>query len=278
MPSDASQENRLAFARLVAQPETRLDLVAGCLHIAAEAQPGLAFKPTYERLDRLAERTESFGTEGATSDRLTALHRVLYEEHGLRGDHVSYYDPRNSYLQEVLERRVGLPITLSVVEIEVGRRSGLRLHGIGFPGHFLVGAPGGAVIDAFDRGRLLSREDLEALLGRVHHPHDAGRLPVPASLLRPTTKREILTRILSNLRGVFLRRQDPHALLWTLELLAILQPAEWALTRERALLLGRMGHSTAAAAALERYLEEHAGALDDPAVRKALATLRSRLN
>ncbi len=271
-------ENRLRFARLVTAPEPALDLARACLLIAAEADPDVPFQPTLEQLDELAARVAArdSGAPGLES-RLDVLHGVLYGEFGLRGDQTDYYDPRNAFLHEVLTRRLGIPITLAVIELEVAWRVGLPLHGIGFPGHFLVGGPHGLVIDPFARGRRLGRDALEELLlgGR---PAQRSDRVLPAPLLRPATKREILARILYNLRAMYMRRHAWTDALWTFDLLAILHPDDRELSRDRALVLGRTGRFRAASQALERYLAEQPGAADADAVRRALAGFRARLN
>ena len=281
--------NRLAFARLAAQPEALLDLATGCLHIAAEAYPGLAFGPILGELDLLAGRVrERLGGEATTAGigaALAALHAVLYGEYGLRGDRESYDDPRNSLLNDVLARRLGLPITLAVVELEVAWRVALPLHGIGFPGHFLVGGPGDLVIDPFDAGRQLGPDDLEAVLRRTHREptrHEPGAAVIPvalhAALLRPATRREILARILRNLHGSFVRRRDWGSALWSVELLGILDPGDPDLLRDRAVLLARAGRFGAAVAELRRYLEARPDADDADLVRRAIAAFRGRIH
>lgn len=285
--------NRLDFARLAARPEASLDLATGCLHIAAEAYPGLSFGPILGELDLLAGRVrERLGGEASTAEigaALAALHAVLYGEYGLRGDRESYDDPRNSLLNDVLARRLGLPITLAVVELEVAWRVGLPLHGIGFPGRFLVGGPGELVIDPFDAGRRLAPDDLEALLRRARREptrHEPGAAAIPvalpvalhAALLRPATKRGILGRILRNLHGSFVRRREWGSALWSVELLGILDPDDPDLLRDRAVLLARAGRFAAAVAGLRRYLEARPDADDAELVRRAIAAFRSRVH
>ncbi len=272
----SATENQLAFARLVATPEPELDLARGCLHIAAEAHPALDFRPTLGQLDRLADRVARQQEREELEERVAALHRVLYRDYGLRGARRDYYDPRNCFLDDVLARRQGIPITLSVVELEVAWRVGLPLFGIGFPGHFLVGGPGDLVVDPFDQGQRLELTDLQALLRG--HGGSLGPSPFPRALLRPATKREILVRILNNLRGIYSSRHQWSDVLWTLELLIILHPSDRELNRDRAILLGRTGQFRAATTGLERYLDENPDGDDAELARRALGVFKGRLN
>ena len=146
------------FAAMVTRPESELDLAAAALEIAAEEYPQLVPGPYLQRLDVLAERVrDRLGDETAPLIVLQELNRVLFEEERFRGNAEAYYDPRNSFLNDVLDRRVGIPITLSLIYLEVGWRLGLPLSGVGFPGHFLVRYEGEVVrvlLDRFDGGRI----------------------------------------------------------------------------------------------------------------------------
>ena len=279
-------DNRLAFARLVARDEAEIDLDVACLHISAEAYPGLRFEPILAEMDRLAARVRERVPEAAAGNAasrpaisealLVALNDVLYVDEGYAGDRADYYDPRNALLCDVLARKRGLPITLSVLQMEVARRVGLRLHGIGFPGHFLVGAPDGTVLDPFSGGRRLWPTELRRLLrGGVDTDEDA---PFPSALLRPATKHEILVRILNNLRIMYGERDEHESALWALDALTILHPTDAHLLRDRALTLARAGHFAAGAEALERYLDAHPSAPDREGIRRLIAAYRGRLN
>jgi regulator of sirC expression with transglutaminase-like and TPR domain len=159
---------------------------------------------------------------GAEESLLAALTRHVFVELGFRGNQEDYYDPRNSYLNDVLDRRLGIPITLSLVFLEVGRRLGLELAGIGFPGHFLVRARGPAgeelILDPFHGGVLLDRADLEERLREVTGAD--ARLD-PEHFL-PASKKQILTRMLNNLRQIHKQRRDPTRETAVAELLSCL--------------------------------------------------------
>ncbi|HEB80915.1 MAG TPA: hypothetical protein ENI71_03450, partial [Chromatiales bacterium] len=145
-------------------------LARGALEIARLEYPDLDPDAYLWRLDDYAERVRAAGGAGLT-DQVLALNRILFREEGYAGNLEEYYDPRNSFLNEVMDRRLGLPITLSIVYLEVGRRVGLPVEGVSFPGHFLVKLPvqGGAlVLDPFDAGRSLDEEDLQEQLTQVY--------------------------------------------------------------------------------------------------------------
>ncbi len=280
---------RVRFAEVMALPDPYIDLATACACIAAEADPGASSRALHDELDLLAERVRSElppGLGGAARPdsgiRSTAelevildgLHHVLYEELGLRGASRDAWEPGHTYLSDVIRRRQGLPIALGVLELEVGWRLGLPLYGIGLPGHFIVGGPEGRLIDPYGGGRTLSEEDCEALM------RDAlGRaVPLRRSMLRPATRREIVARLLGNLRGIYLSRREWAPALAVLELLVILDPDDPALRRDRALLYGRCGRFSDAVRGLDRYLEETPGASDREDVLIARAIFGGRRN
>jgi regulator of sirC expression with transglutaminase-like and TPR domain len=278
IPSESARlANRARFARLVARPESEIDLALGALCIAGDDRPGgLAPEPSMETLDLLAERVRirvDRGDPGRVM--LDRLHDVLYRETGFRGPTAAeFIDARNSQLDQVLERRIGLPISLAIVELEVGWRIGLDLHGIGLPGHFIVGSPDGALIDPAGDGRRLTPDDCRSLLRRAV----GERVEFQARFLRPVGKREILARVLRNLRSVRLAERDWPAALGTVELLAVIEPDQPEHDRDRGLLLGRMGRFSDAIANLDRYLAERADGHDAAEVRKVISIFRGRRN
>ncbi|ODT98375.1 MAG: hypothetical protein ABS81_27995 [Pseudonocardia sp. SCN 72-86] len=196
------------FGALVGRGEPHLDV--GALAIAAGAHPGLDPDRWLAELDRLA------GTVPDGSG-LTGLLETLFEVEGFRGNTEDYYDPRNSLLPHVLRRRTGIPITLAVVTIEVGRRVGVELEGVGMPGHFLVrDKASGVHIDVFAGGRILDDSDCEQLFRATTGA--SGSVPFHRDLLPAVTHRQILVRMLENLRGVYARRRRPADLEWVLRM------------------------------------------------------------
>lgn len=192
-----------AFRHVVARPDGELDLAVGALLCseAARRDP-VDIEATTAALDRLAD-----AARGRVAPNVVAVTHWLHREAGFRGNRDDYYDPRNSFLDEVLARRTGIPITLSIVVMELARRIGAPAYGISFPGHFLVASAaegeGRAIVDAFE-GTAVGKAALRALLGRAT---GADRDPDP-SLLQPATKRQILARMLTNLRGIYASRGD----------------------------------------------------------------------
>lgn len=220
------------FAHLATRPEAELDLAQAALLIAEEEYPGLDIAQYLEGLDdfgaaarqRLGPLGSAEGSAAHGPARLLRVVDYVYRELRFCGNAADYYDPRNSWLSDVLDRRTGIPITLAVVLLEVLARAGVEAAGVCFPGHFLVRAPGPdgpLFVDPFD-GRLLSRHDLRQLHGRIAgEPSD----PDPR-LLEPASKRQVLVRMLHNLRGIFAAKGDRGRLRAILERLCVLTPAE----------------------------------------------------
>jgi len=276
-PSEVARAaNRARFARLVARPDTEIDLAFGALCIAADGRPDLAFEPTLRALDLLADRVRARLDLGDSPDVILArTHDVLYAETGLRGPRASeYQDIRNSQLDLVMTRHIGLPIALALIELEVAWRLGIRVTGVGLPGHFIIRAPGGTLIDPANGGRSLTPDDCQALLRQSL----GDRILFHPRLLRPAGRREILARMLRNMRGLHLSERDWPAALGIVELLSLVEPAEPDHGRDRALLLGRMGRFTDAIEGLGHYLEERPDASDRDEVRKVMAIFRGRRN
>jgi regulator of sirC expression with transglutaminase-like and TPR domain len=160
-----------------------------------------------DQLDQLGQTLrERLQSETAPERQLAALNRLLFGEEGFRGNAGSYYDPRNSYLNEVIERRLGIPITLALIYVEVGRRAALPLSGVGFPGHFLVAyeAEPRLFVDPFNCGRLLSRTDLQQLLLQMYG--NSARLE--PTHLTASTPRQFLARMVTNLYVAYERAGD----------------------------------------------------------------------
>jgi len=272
----ARAANRARFARLVARPEPQIDLAVGALCIAADTRPDLDFEPSLMALDDLADRVRIRLDRGDGPEVVLArLHGVLYREIGFTGPRAAaWHDIRNSQLDQVLERAIGLPIALAVIELEVGWRLGLALQGIGMPGHFIIRAPSGTLIDPAGGGRPLTPDDCQALLRRSL----GDGVLFHSGMLRVSGRREILARILRNLRGLHLTDRNWSAALGSVQLLAVVEPTEPDHERDRALLLGRMGRFTEAIAGLSTYLEERPDASDASDVRQVMGIFKGRRN
>jgi regulator of sirC expression with transglutaminase-like and TPR domain len=187
------------FAHVVARPDAELDLAQAALLIAEPEYPGLDVAGYLDKLDGLADQARRV----LPAPSLPGLARVLHGELGFHGNAADYYDPRNSYLNEVIDRRTGIPITLAVVLMEIARRLGVDAHGVSFPGHFLVGDDDDCLIDPFG-GRTLDAAELRVLHGRA----TGSAIDPDPRLLVPATKRQILVRMLHNLRDIWTQRRD----------------------------------------------------------------------
>ncbi len=215
--------------------------------------------------------------------RLTAINKYLFEEVGYAGNNAQYDDPRNSYMNDVVDRKLGIPISLAVIQIEVTRRLGMPLDGISFPGHFLVRLPvddGILVLDPYNKGRPVSAEELRERAS----PHLGGHAPDDQQLLQilaPATHRMILMRMLRNLKGLYLERGDWERVARTADRLLKLSPDTAEALRERGLAYRELGYTKGAREDLARYLQLLPEADDLDAVRAALidlGTAPSRMN
>jgi regulator of sirC expression with transglutaminase-like and TPR domain len=266
------------FERMALGPDRDFDLVRGALLIAAEQYPQLDIEECVGRLDRLgADLRARLREDIGPTDAIRSLNRYMFGELGFRGATDDYYDPRNSFLNEVLERRVGIPITLAIVYMHLGSHLGLRLAGVSFPGHFLVRCAvheGTLVLDPYHKGISLGIPDLQERLAGGQSP---GPSPAEvAAMLAPAHPREILARLLRNLRGIHLQyNQHAQALAATSRILALTpsNALEW---RERARLHLALECFRAALTDLQRYVALAPDADDIDAVRTRMVELQQR--
>jgi len=241
------------------------DFAAGALLVARIEYPRLDAGAYLDRLDAMGDAAFHFvakdpGHDAPIGARLDAINRYLFGEEGFTGNRQQYDDPRNSCLNQVLDRRTGIPITLALVYIEVARRAGLRTEGINFPGHFLVRVlqdrhtdnPGeGLIVDPFHGGAILGESECRLLLAR----HVGEQAAFDRSLLARTTRRQVLARMLLNLKRLYVRMHSfPQALMATTAIVA-LQPASLADLRDRGLLAYHLNDFSAALRDLEEYLK-----------------------
>lgn len=219
----------ILFSHLANRRDEELDLLGAGLVIAEPEYPELDISHYVGLVDGMARivRSRVTGAPGPQRELETirAVNALLFQELGYRGNQDDYYDPKNSFLNEVLDRRTGIPITMSVLVMEVARRAGVRLEGVSFPGHFLVRYPtdnGDMLFDPFHGGMALSRGDLEERLERAF----GRKTPLTPGHLAAASRRQILTRILNNLRGIYNRHGDQSRERAVLERLAILSNDE----------------------------------------------------
>ena len=270
MESEAVTER---FARLAGLPDEQIELAPAALWMATIEHPRLDAGEHIAALDTLAESAvrRLAGWQDPQSS-INALSEFLFDEMGFRGNRDDYYDPRNSLLNVVLSRRLGIPITLSLVYIEVGARLGIGLIGIGMPGHFLVRHADLAdvFIDPFYGGKVLSTEECAQRLRQV------TGTPVRWSpaYLSPVSNAEFIARMLRNLKATYWRRQDYDRALRVTNWLMALQPAAAQERRDRGLLYAQTGRHVLALNDLEQYISSKPSTRDAAQAQKLVRELK----
>jgi regulator of sirC expression with transglutaminase-like and TPR domain len=262
---------REAFAELMQLDEREIDLARAALLFAAVEYPDLHVDAYLRRLEEMASELRPRVSPEESAGRVVAVvDEYLFGEQGFSGNELDYYDPRNSYVNDVLDRRLGIPISLSLVYMEVARRVGFPLEGVGMPGHFLLRYPDPVhplLIDAFNRGAIVTEEQCRVRLRGLY----GDALPLTAEMLRPVGTRAILFRMLANLKGVYAQRQDIARAVRTVDLMLLVEPGAVGEYRDRGLLRYRAGHFKAAREDLERYLELSPDTPDASEVREQIA-------
>jgi regulator of sirC expression with transglutaminase-like and TPR domain len=264
------------FTAAVARPDREIHLARAALLIAAAEQPDLDVDGYLARLESLADAAEPARRAADALSRLHRLREVLFEELGFAGDRNAYFDPRNSHLNQVLDRRLGIPITLSLVLIETGRRLGLEMEGIGLPGHFITGAriAGEQVLlDPFNRGAVLTMEACGQVVKRA-----LGRpVRLTPEHFAPVDNRHFLTRMLANLKGIYWRQEAWDKVVRVIDRMLAINPAAAGERRDRGAAWSNMGRLERGAADWERYLTEFPNAADHEQVRGQLRRVRQKL-
>lgn len=277
------------FAQLISREDARIDLSRACLLIAQDAYPELDVERYIGEIERMATRLRArLAPTAAGEDRVVALNQLLYEELGYWGNTEDYYDPRNSYLNEVIDRRTGMPITMSILYMELGRRIGLPVEGVSFPGHFLVRVRlrgGMLVLDPFSGGAPQSEDELRSRVKRVIPDGVADDLPASElpldQFLEPATNRQILARVLRNLKGIYRKANKPERMLDVLNRMLLVTPDASAELRDRGYVYQRLECYRAAFKDLTDYAEREPDAPDLDEVRSKLmelSALCARLN
>lgn len=277
MANMAEDSQYLAFTKAVSGPDESIDLARVSLIIAAPEYPDLDATHYLKKLDCWAATIKDLGARDDGPYRVLAcMNYVLFQCEGFKGNEEDYYDPQNSFLNCVIERKLGIPITLSVLYMEVGRRVGLTVKGVGFPGHFLVTTTCDdqeIFVDSFNGGRIVSEADLESLLNRVYH----GRLKVQPEFLLPVSNTQIIQRMLNNMKGIYYsNRQDLRKCLRVVEQLLILNPGDPEQIRDRGLLRLRLENESGALEDFERFLELAPDGKGSGAIREKVSELRKQ--
>ena len=254
------------------------DVCDAALAVAAEEYPTLDLVRERERLATLArDGARRVAHLGNTFARLDGLRSWLFEELGFRGNHQEYEDPRNCFLNQVLDRRTGIPLTLSLVLIEVARAADFEARGVGLPGHFVcrLSRQGRTVfVDPFHGGHIITPEDCRELVIKATGRPSLYR----PELLEGAEPRAVITRLLLNLKRIYLAREDYPRALAAVERLLLLAPGDPREVRDRGFLQAYLGRPNAAVADLETYLEIAPSAPDADTVRGRLVWLRRRMS
>lgn len=266
---------RQEFAREVERPDADIDLARVALLVAREEYVQLPVDRYLVRLDVLAEESrDRLGSELAPPVILTETLTNLFGVRKLRGNRNHYHDPRNSFLNDVLDRSLGIPLTLGIILLEVGWRLGLPLEGVNFPGHFLVRYRGEAVeflIDPFHGGKIRLRSEAQKILDRQH----GGVVQLDDRHLKTATKQDMIVRLLLNLKGIYHRTRDHARALAAVERILIVRPTAPTQIRDRGYLLARLGRAQEAVTQLETYLTFAPTARDAQRVEALVHELRN---
>lgn len=268
------------FAALVGQQveDEHVDLLCAALAIARLEYPDLQIKPYIAQVDALAARVAArIPHAGDEAQTIAALNHVLFAEERFRGNDADYYDPRNSFLNDVLDRRLGIPITLALLYLEVARRVEFPLFGVGLPGHFLLKHydPEGrqVVLDPFHQGRLMSPEDCQRQLDRIY----GGQLQLAPEMLVAVTRRQMLVRMLANLKAIYLARRDLRRALPVVDLVLAIYPRSAEDVKQRAVLRFNLGQTRGALADFDDYLKMAPEASDADEIRQTALAIRRQL-
>jgi regulator of sirC expression with transglutaminase-like and TPR domain len=282
MRAGASAAQR--WQRIVETPEERVNVAEAALVIATEEYPDLDIDGCLARLDEMAATLRRrLRPDIGVTDTLLALNHYLFGELGFSGNGADYYDPRNSFLNEVIERRLGIPITLSIVYIEVGRRIGLPLHGVSFPGHFLVKCTvrdGAIVLDPFAGGVSLGLDELGKRLTMLHGDVEPEPEAV-RNLLVAAGSGEILGRLLRNLKAIYLHQGALTKALTAVDRMIALAPQAAGEYRDRGRIYLDLECFRAALEDFRQYLRLQPRAADAAEIKKKVAELQhvaARLN
>ena len=269
-----SDDPNVDFEAMLQRPDDALELARTALLVAAGCDPSVDVDGELVRLGEWADELKRrIDPEWNNLQRLARLRAFLFEELGFRGDREDYFSPSNSLLHQVFDRRRGIPLTLGILMLELGWRVGMPLEGVGFPGHFLVrlaGEPRDLLLDPFSRGMVVREEDCRRML----QERSGGKMHYQPDMIASVPKRDMILRLLNNLKTAYLRSNDDRHALGVVERLLILSPGDPEETRDRGLLLFRLQKYVQALACLVRYLELAPEANDRATIEKHCVPLR----
>ncbi|MGB3493986.1 MAG: transglutaminase-like domain-containing protein [Elainellaceae cyanobacterium] len=266
---------RQGFYQEICQPEDQIDLAKASLYIALEAHPNLQVEEYLNALDVIAaDVSDRLPSERYPLRVIRAINEYLYDELRFQGNDRNYYDPDNSYLNCVIDRRTGIPISLSLVYLEIAKRLDFPMVGVGLPGHFLIrpNQPDlDMFVDPFNRGEVLFEQDCAILLQRLY-----GRsTTMQPGFLEPISPRRFLVRMLANLKGTYINRGEMSQVLAVIDRILMLFPDAPTEQRDRGLIYYQVGRWTEARQDLENYLNCLPSARDAVVVQELLKRMES---
>ncbi|MCY3544618.1 MAG: transglutaminase-like domain-containing protein [Chloroflexi bacterium] len=264
------------FDRIVGAPGEDIDMGRAALLIAATEYPRLNLDRELFKLDGIAEGIAGRMDDDTPLYQLNTLSEYLFDELKFAGNHTNYHDPRNSFLNDVIERRLGIPITLSLLYLEVGKRLGVPLLGIGMPGHFIVRHRDefDVFVDPFHGGILLSEDECAERLKQVTQ----GSLAWSPEFLEPVSSREFIARMLRNLKVVYLQRRNYERVLATIDRVIALQPEAAVEFRDRGVVNYRLGNYEDALEDLGAYVASGEGVSDGATVMRLIDQIRDMID
>lgn len=267
------QDSQTAFAQLVAPPRREINLSRASLLIAQTEYPDLDVSHYLQVIEDLGLRVSANTADNSIMAPIQTLNHVLFDEEGFRGNEEEYYNPRNSYLNDVIDRKVGIPITLSVVYMEVARHAGLNVKGVSFPGHFIVKhqTPAGPLfVDPFYGGMVLEKEHLAQRLRLA----GGGFMPFRDHHLAACTDAQIVSRMLNNLKGIYASRRDYDKVLAMIQMLLDVSPWDLDELRDRGKVHLQLKDYQPALADLETYLQFCPDAEDAEVIGRSVQYLK----
>lgn len=260
-------------------PDSSFNIAECALIVAQHEYPSLDVPGYLQQLDQIAERLRlRLPADAGKPHVISMLNHYLFHELGYAGNRDNFYDPRNSFLNDVIDRRIGIPITLSILYMEIGRRVGVNLQGVSFPGHFLakyVTDQGVIVLDPFNQGISLSEADLRERLRQSGGGVDSLDMPLSA-LLRAATPHEILLRLARNLKAIYSNAGELEKAIATANLILCLNPQDASELRDRATMYHQLFCYRAALADFERLVQIDVDAAEDDRIRATIAELKQK--
>ena len=267
------------LSKLMRTPDSSFNIAECALIVAQHEYPSLDIPGYLQRLDQIAERLRlRVPADAGKPHVISMLNHYLFRELGYAGNRDNFYDPRNSFLNDVIDRRIGIPITLSILYMEIGRRVGVNLQGVSFPGHFLakyVTDQGVIVLDPFNQGISLSEADLRERLRQSGGGVDSLDMPLSA-LLRAATPHEILLRLARNLKAIYSNAGELEKAIATANLILCLNPQDASELRDRATMYHQLFCYRAALADFERLVQIDVDAAEDDRIRATIAELKQK--